>query len=85
MRVNNEYKIVLSQPKGGNWEVVLGKADNKKYGTWLCVNGKDYYWGNYFDNLKDALFDFIKKAGLKLDIETIKEKVDEIKKSEEEK
>ena len=62
MRVNNEYKIVLSQSMGDKWEVVLGKANDEDYVTWLCMDGNDYYWGHYFDNLTDALKDFIKRA-----------------------
>jgi hypothetical protein len=61
-RTNNEYEICLAIDTGKNEEVVLGKANEEDYVTWICVNGNDYYWGHYFDNLKDALKDFIKRA-----------------------
>lgn len=64
-RTNNEYEICLAIDTGNNEEVVLGKANEENYVTWLCVNGNDYYWGNYFNNLGDALFDFIERAGIK--------------------
>ena len=38
-RTNNEYEICLAIDTGKNEEVVLGKANEEDYVTWICVNG----------------------------------------------
>lgn len=61
-RTNNEYEIIFAIDTGNNEEVVLGKANEENFVTWVCFNGNDYYWGHYFNNLGDALRDLLKRA-----------------------
>lgn len=48
----------------GKIEIVLGRneAAPDKFVTWQCTNGDNYFWGHYFDNEYDALYDYLDRC-----------------------
>ena len=62
-RSNIGYNIEKSF-KIGKTEIVLGKNEKapEKFVTWQCSNGDDYFWGHYFDNEYDALYDYLDRC-----------------------
>ena len=64
-RRNVEYTIINTIRTAPNTEVVLGEYlndDQNMWVTWICQNGKDYFWGHYFTDEKSATIDFLERA-----------------------
>lgn len=68
-RKNVEYIIINAIRTAPNTEVVLGEylnADQNMWVTWICQNGKDYFWGHYFTDEKSATINFLERALLEI-------------------
>lgn len=62
-RINIGYEIIKSFTIG-NTEIVLAKNEKApdKFVTWQCSNGDNYFWGHYYDNGYDALYDYLNRC-----------------------
>lgn len=62
-RKNVGFTIVASVGFNSNEEIVLGfNPLTGQYVTWLCLNGSDYNWGHYTDNLAIAFEDLLRRS-----------------------
>lgn len=65
MRKNCDYIITYAYRLNEEEEIVLGKKQSGKWTdfvTWMCNNqGRNYFWGHYFDNEIDALEDLVER------------------------
>jgi hypothetical protein len=65
MRENCDYIITYAYRLNEEEEIVLGKKQSSKrteFVTWMCNNqGRNYFWGHYFDNEIDALEDLVER------------------------
>lgn len=65
MRENYNYIIIYAYRLNEEEEIVLGKkqiGEWTHFVTWMCNNqGRNYFWGHYFDNEIDALEDLVER------------------------
>ena len=62
MRINERYKIIYSSKIDDTTEIVLGQnIEDGMFVTWVCANGKSYFWGHYFSNESNALIDLAER------------------------
>ena len=65
MRENCNYIITYAYRLNEEEEIVLGKNQSSagtEFVTWMCNNqGRNYFWGHYFDKEIDALEDLIER------------------------
>ena len=62
-RVNAGYRIIESM-HAGTTEFVLGHNPKavQPYVTWATNGPSDYFWGHYFDTLREAQRDLAKRV-----------------------
>ena len=62
-RINAGY-IITDSIHVGEMEFVLGVHSTaaNQFVTWACKDGKDYFWGHYFNDLMAATKDLIDRA-----------------------
>ena len=63
LRENVGFRIIASIEFNSNEEIVMGyNPGTGQYVTWLCLNGSDYNWGHYTDNLAIAFEDLLRRS-----------------------
>jgi len=68
LRMNAGY-IITDSVHVGEMEFVLGVHSTaaNQFVTWACKDGKDFYWGHYYDDLLSATKDLLARATQELE------------------
>lgn len=63
LRENVGFLIIASINFNANEEIVMGyNPSTGQYVTWMCLNGNNYNWGHYTDNLAIAFEDLLRRS-----------------------